>query len=215
MAGKKNSSSWREVRPLGFLVGVILIATGGIIPLVLSGQGTYRRQVSFDRLKVAKIAYADRDLARAEVLHHDIDSHQNGDLNARVLPGHVLLRQWRLSEAKEIMSEVLEEDEADFQATSLLGRAPLEIEGLPLTRAFLQSAKAINTKVEQFETLCSEVTRIAAEVGTEEKLGGQAKVKGASDTRKNLTDSISRYSSQTNAARRRFPMNECSSELEG
>jgi HAMP domain-containing protein len=48
----------------------------------------------------------------------------------------------------------------------------------------------INTMVDQLSTFASEVTRVAREVGTEGKLGGQAQVKGVSGTWKDLTDSV-------------------------
>ncbi len=54
----------------------------------------------------------------------------------------------------------------------------LEIEGQPLQGEFLKQARTINKMVDQLGSFASEVTRVAREVGTEGKLGGQAKVKG-------------------------------------
>ncbi len=65
----------------------------------------------------------------------------------------------------------------------------LEIEGRPLEGEFLRTAKTVNTMVNQLSSFASEVTRVAREVGTEGKLGGQAKVKGVAGTWKDLTDS--------------------------
>src|SRR5262249_13961461 len=48
----------------------------------------------------------------------------------------------------------------------------------------------INTMVDQLNSFASEVTRVAREVGTEGKLGGQAKVVGAGGTWKDLTDNV-------------------------
>src|SRR5207302_36092 len=48
----------------------------------------------------------------------------------------------------------------------------------------------INTTVDQLSSFASEVTRVAREVGTEGKLGGQAEVKGAAGTWKDLTDNV-------------------------
>src|SRR5205807_1767208 len=48
----------------------------------------------------------------------------------------------------------------------------------------------INTMVEQLRSFASEVTRVAKEVGTEGRLGGQAEVKGVSGTWKDLTDNV-------------------------
>src|SRR5205085_531672 len=48
----------------------------------------------------------------------------------------------------------------------------------------------INTMVDQLSSFASEVTRVAREVGTEGKLGGQAEVRGVAGTWKDLTDSV-------------------------
>ena len=66
----------------------------------------------------------------------------------------------------------------------------LEIEGRQLAGEFLRTAKTVNTMVEQLGSFASEVTRVAREVGTEGKLGGQARVKGVAGTWKDLTDSV-------------------------
>src|SRR5207302_1111199 len=66
----------------------------------------------------------------------------------------------------------------------------LEIEGRPLEGEFLRTAKTVNTMVDQLGSFASEVTRVAREVGTEGKLGGQAKVRGVAGTWKDLTDSV-------------------------
>ncbi len=66
----------------------------------------------------------------------------------------------------------------------------VEIEGRPLEGEFLRTAKTVNTMVNQLSSFASEVTRVAREVGTEGKLGGQAKVRGVAGTWKDLTDSV-------------------------
>ena len=66
----------------------------------------------------------------------------------------------------------------------------LEVEGRPLEGEFLRTAKTINKMVEQLGNFSAEVTRVAREVGTEGKLGGQARVKGVAGTWKDLTDSV-------------------------
>src|SRR5271156_5387330 len=66
----------------------------------------------------------------------------------------------------------------------------LEIEGGPLKGEFLRTARTINTMVSQLNSFASEVTRVAREVGTEGKLGGQAVVKGVGGVWKDLTDSV-------------------------
>ncbi len=66
----------------------------------------------------------------------------------------------------------------------------LEVGGRPLEGEFLRTAKTVNTMVDQLSSFASEVTRVAREVGTEGKLGGQAEVKGVAGTWKDLTDSV-------------------------
>src|SRR2546425_915036 len=66
----------------------------------------------------------------------------------------------------------------------------LEIEGRPLQGQFLTTAKTVNTMVGQLNAFANEVTRVAREVGTEGKLGGQADVKGVAGTWKDLTDNV-------------------------
>src|SRR5436189_2936639 len=65
-----------------------------------------------------------------------------------------------------------------------------EIEGRPLKGEFLHTAKTVNAMVGQLGAFASEVTRVAREVGTEGKLGGQAKVRGVAGTWKDLTDNV-------------------------
>ena len=59
----------------------------------------------------------------------------------------------------------------------------------------LQLKEAINTMVDQLRSFASEVTRVAREVGTEGKLGGQALVRGVAGTWKDLTDSVNSMAS--------------------
>src|SRR5439155_928499 len=66
----------------------------------------------------------------------------------------------------------------------------LEVEGRKLEGDFLRTAKTVNTMVNQLGAFASEVNRVAREVGTEGKLGGQAKVKGVAGTWKDLTDNV-------------------------
>src|SRR5207247_3514549 len=54
----------------------------------------------------------------------------------------------------------------------------------------LELKETINTMVDQLNSFASEVTRVAREVGTEGKLGGQAEVKGVAGTWKDLTDNV-------------------------
>ncbi len=66
----------------------------------------------------------------------------------------------------------------------------LDLDGRPLEGEFLRTAKTVNRMVDQLGSFASEVTRVAREVGTDGKLGGQAEVKGVAGTWKDLTDSV-------------------------
>jgi HAMP domain-containing protein/CheY-like chemotaxis protein/signal transduction histidine kinase len=75
----------------------------------------------------------------------------------------------------------------------------LDFESRPLKGEFLRTAQVVNTTVAQLSSFASEVTRVAREVGTEGKLGGQAVVRGVSGTWKDLTDSVNLMASNLTA----------------
>src|SRR5215475_9682407 len=66
----------------------------------------------------------------------------------------------------------------------------LEVDGRSLKGEFLHTARVVNTMVGRLNAFASEVTRVAREVGSEGKLGGQADVKGVAGVWKDLTDSV-------------------------
>src|SRR5206468_3700346 len=63
----------------------------------------------------------------------------------------------------------------------------------------LQLKEAINTMVDQLRSFASEVTRVAREVGTEGRLGGQAQAPRRSATRKDLTENVNSMASNLTA----------------
>ena len=71
----------------------------------------------------------------------------------------------------------------------------LEIDGKPIRGEFLRIGMTVNRMVDQLRSFASEVTRVAREVGTEGKLGGQANVPGVAGTWKDLTDSVNSMAS--------------------
>ena len=74
-------------------------------------------------------------------------------------------------------------------------RMALQVDERPLKGEFLRSVKIVNSMVDQLGSFASEVTRVAREVGTEGKLGGEANVKGVAGTWKDLTDSVNSMAS--------------------
>jgi HAMP domain-containing protein/CheY-like chemotaxis protein/putative methionine-R-sulfoxide reductase with GAF domain len=71
----------------------------------------------------------------------------------------------------------------------------LDVDGRPLEGEFLRSADIVNTMIQQLGVFTAEVTRVAREVGTDGKLGGQAQVPGVAGTWKDLTDSVNSMAS--------------------
>jgi HAMP domain-containing protein/CheY-like chemotaxis protein/signal transduction histidine kinase len=81
----------------------------------------------------------------------------------------------------------------------LLQTVRLDVDGRPLEGEFLRSAAIVNTMIEQLGIFTSEVTRVAREVGTDGKLGGQAQVRDVSGVWKDLTDSVNSMASNLTA----------------
>src|SRR5258706_8238036 len=77
----------------------------------------------------------------------------------------------------------------------LLETVRLDVDGRPLQGEFLQSATIVNTMIKQLSVFTSEVTRVAREVGTEGKLGGQAQVSEVTGVWKDLTESVNSMAS--------------------
>src|SRR5436190_1876991 len=78
---------------------------------------------------------------------------------------------------------------------NLSQQMPQEIGGHELQGEFARIAKEVNDMVKQLNLFSMEVTRVAREVGSEGKLGGQAKVKGVAGVWKDLTDSVNQMGS--------------------
>src|SRR5579863_4960628 len=75
----------------------------------------------------------------------------------------------------------------------------LQVDGRPLEGEFLRSAQLVNKMIDQLSVFTSEVTRVAREVGTEGKLGGQAQVKEVSGVWKDLTESVNQMAGNLTA----------------
>ncbi len=98
---------------------------------------------------------------------------------------------WPTTEVTRVISAVARGD--------LLQTVPLEVDGRPLQGEFLRSAEIVNTMIKQLSVFTSEVTRVAREVGTEGKLGGQAQVREVSGVWKELTESVNSMASNLTA----------------
>ena len=89
---------------------------------------------------------------------------------------------WPTTEVSRAIAAVAQGD--------LLQTMRLDVDGRPLMGEFLQSATIVNTMIKQLGVFTSEVTRVAREVGTEGKLGGQAEVPEVTGVWKDLTESV-------------------------
>ncbi len=96
-----------------------------------------------------------------------------------------------LSQVSRVIGAVAEGD--------LFQTMDLEMDGRPLEGQFLRTARTVNSMVRQLRSFTSEVTRVAEEVGTEGKLGGQARVKGVAGVWKDLTDNVNYMASNLTA----------------
>ncbi len=81
----------------------------------------------------------------------------------------------------------------------LLQTVRLDVDGRPLEGEFLRSATIVNTMIRQLGVFTSEVTRVAREVGTDGKLGGQAQIQDVGGVWKDLTDSVNLMASNLTA----------------
>jgi len=81
----------------------------------------------------------------------------------------------------------------------LLQTVQLDVDGRPLQGEFLRSATIVNTMIKQLSVFTSEVTRVAREVGTDGKLGGQAQVSEVTGVWKDLTESVNSMASNLTA----------------
>src|SRR5438874_1479582 len=81
----------------------------------------------------------------------------------------------------------------------LLQTVRLDVDGRPLQGEFLRLATIVNTMIEQLGVFTSEVTRVAREVGTDGKLGGQAQVREVTGVWRELTESVNSMASNLTA----------------
>ncbi|WP_425828746.1 HAMP domain-containing protein [Streptomyces fractus] len=96
-----------------------------------------------------------------------------------------------VSEVGRVLSAVADGDLSPrMELRAQVPEGKPEGNGHPLRGEFLKVGRTVNNLVDQLSTFTDEVTRVASEVGTEGKLGGQARVRGMSGSWKDLTDSV-------------------------
>jgi HAMP domain-containing protein/CheY-like chemotaxis protein len=121
--------------------------------------------------------------------HRMSASRRSGSWNAMQNCVNTLIEDllWPTTEVTRAISAVAKGDLSQTMA--------LDVDGRPLEGEFLRSATVVNAMIGQMSAFTSEVTRVAREVGTDGKLGGQAVVQGVAGIWKDLTDSVNSMAS--------------------
>ncbi len=101
---------------------------------------------------------------------------------------------WPTTEVTRVIGAVAQGD--------LLQTVRLDVDGRPLKGEFLRAATIVNTMIKQLSVFTSEVTRVAREVGTDGKLGGQAKVSEVTGVWRELTESVNSMANNLTAQMR-------------
>ncbi|MEV7289405.1 HAMP domain-containing protein [Streptomyces sp. NPDC093252] len=101
-----------------------------------------------------------------------------------------------VSEVGRVLSAVAE---GDLSPRMELRQQTAEGPGNPLRGEFLKVGRTVNNLVDQLSTFTDEVTRVASEVGTQGKLGGEARVRGMSGSWKDLTESVNTMANRLTA----------------
>src|ERR1700704_332884 len=101
---------------------------------------------------------------------------------------------WPTTEVTRVIGAVAQGD--------LLQTVRLDVDGRPLKGEFLRAATIVNTMIKPLSVFTSEVTRVAREVGTDGKLGGQAKVSEVTGVWRELTESVNSMANNLTAQMR-------------
>jgi HAMP domain-containing protein/CheY-like chemotaxis protein/signal transduction histidine kinase len=165
------------------------------------GSGMEARVAESVNAITSRLEHFNRSLLR---LQHQVG--EEGKINARMNIGDSL-GDW--AERIEAINALVDElSQPTVEVGRVIGAVakgdltqamPLELAGRPLKGEYLRTAKLVNGMVGQLEAFSVEVIRVAREVGTEGKLGGQAKVKGVSGVWKELTESVNQMAGNLTA----------------
>jgi HAMP domain-containing protein/CheY-like chemotaxis protein/signal transduction histidine kinase len=151
---------------------------------------TFNEIVSSNERLAKELERAGRIVGReGRTRHRVVLDHRSGSWGAMESSVNTLIDDllWPTAEVTRAIAAVAKGDLSQTMS--------LEVDGRPLQGEFLRSASIVNAMIEQMSAFTSEVTRVAREVGTEGKLGGQAAVAGVSGTWKDLTDSVNSMAS--------------------
>jgi HAMP domain-containing protein len=168
-----------SVRLPGDLTGLAGKVADTFNEIVLSNQ-----QIAQDLERVGQIVGKE-----GNTKHRMSGSRRSGAWNAMQNCVNTLIEDllWPTTEVTRTISAVAKGDLSQTMA--------LDVDGRPLEGEFLRSATVVNAMIGQMSAFTSEVTRVAREVGTDGKLGGQAAVPGVAGIWKDLTDSVNSMAS--------------------
>src|SRR6185436_12956427 len=155
---------------------------------------TFNELVAFNQRLTSETARVSRAVGKEGKLKQRVNiAGATGDWANKVEAVNTLIDDlvWPTTEVTRTISAVAKGD--------LTQPMTLEVEGRPLEGEFLRSARIVNKMIEQLGVFTSEVTRVAREVGTEGKLGGQAQVKGVSGVWRDLTESVNQMAGNLTA----------------
>lgn len=120
---KKNPRP-RGLRIFAFMGGSLVLAVGGFLAVASSGSDVpVRQSISFDPLRDAKVAFAERDFTRAESLTHESLRSSPDSREAKVLLGRILLERGRVAEARDLFAGLLKAQAEDVDALCGMGDA--------------------------------------------------------------------------------------------
>ena len=144
-------------------------------------------------------------LARSQPAERHASARKGGSSSACRCPGRSAAGRRRSSRSNTLIDDLVRPTTEVARTIGAVAKGDLgqsmelEVDGRALKGEFLRSAKLVNTMIEQLSVFTSEVTRVAREVGTEGKLGGQAQVKGVSGVWKELTESVNQMAGNLTA----------------
>ncbi len=193
MATKEIADSPMELDPRQLLAALRRVRKGDFsarLPMDLTGLGgdiaeAFNDLVERNQILTTELARVSEAVGKEGRISQRLDlKNAEGDWSACVDSVNELITDL-VQPTREIAGVIEAVSKGDLSQS-----IHLEIEGRPLKGEFLRTARAGNSMVKQLGSFADEVTRVAREVGTEGKLGGQASVENVAGIWKDLTDNV-------------------------
>ncbi len=136
----EGTKGGRGALALALLLVSIVGAGGALIAVGASDTARLPDVREPDRLTLAKVAFADRDYARAETFVREILNALPNDRVVKVFLARVLVERGRLAEARDLLSGLLKDDPKDYEATRAMAAALRGLGQRDLSAVYLQKA---------------------------------------------------------------------------